>query len=63
LRSGQVTWDYELGWQRSIGEIFAEDYVQLHARPRYGITWLARPSGSVLTAIRRDIREAFAERS
>lgn len=61
LSSGQVTWNYELGWQRSIAEIFAEDYVQLHTRPRYGITWLTRPTAAVLTAIRRDIREAFAE--
>lgn len=62
LRSGQVTWGYELGWERSIGEILAEDYVQLHARPRYGIPWLDRPSRAVLIALRRDIREALAER-
>lgn len=63
LRNGQVTWDYDLGWARSIAEIFAEDYVQLHARPRYGIPWLDRPSRAVLTALRRDIREALAERA
>ena len=63
LRSGQVTWDYELGWSRSIGEIFAEDYVQLHARARYGIPWLARPGDAVLTALRRDVRQALAEAS
>lgn len=59
LRSGEVAWDYELGWQRSIGEIFAEDYVQLHGRPRYGIRWLRPPNSSVLAALRRDIREAL----
>ena len=45
---GQLTWDYELGWQRSIGEIFAEDYVQLHARPplRDPLAARAEPCGS-----------------
>lgn len=59
LNLGEVTWDYELGWQRSIGEIFAEDYVQLHGRPQYGIRWLRPPNRDVLSALRRDIREAL----
>jgi hypothetical protein len=63
LKNGQVTWDYELGWDRSIAEIFAEDYVQLYARPRYGISWLSRPNGAIRTAIRRDLRDALTERA
>lgn len=62
LATGQVSEDYELGWQRSIGEIFAEDYVQLHARARYGIEWLPSPNRTVLSAMRLDIRRAFVER-
>ena len=60
LRRGEVTWDYEFGWQRSIGEILAEDYVQLHARPKYGIQWLPAPNRAVVSALRTDIREALA---
>jgi hypothetical protein len=58
LDSGRVAFNYELGWQRSIAEILAEDYVQLHTHPRYGIRWLRPPSRSVLTALRRDIQAA-----
>ena len=42
LAQGKVSEDYDLGWERSISEIFAEDYVQLHMRSQYGIGWLAR---------------------
>lgn len=59
LRRGEVAWDYELGWQRSIDEILAEDYVQLHARAPFGIRWLPPPNRTVLLALRRDIREAL----
>lgn len=62
LESGAVSWDYELGWQRSIGEILAEDYVQLHARTRYGIRWLRAPNGFVRTALRQDLRAALSRR-
>lgn len=62
LRSGQVAFNYELGWQYSIAEILAEDYVQLHARPRYGIRWLRPPNRTVLTALRRDIQAAGRSR-
>ncbi len=58
LQSGQVALNYELGWQRSVGEILAEDYIQLHTRPPYGIRWLRAPSRTVLTALRRDIQAA-----
>jgi hypothetical protein len=46
VRSGEVTGNYSKGWDRSIGEIFAEDYVQLNLRSDYGIDWLARPSAA-----------------
>jgi hypothetical protein len=59
LQASEVSWDYELGWQRSIGEILAEDYVQVHARTRYGIRWLPAPNRFVRTALRRDIRTAL----
>jgi hypothetical protein len=55
LRQGQVAFDYELGWARSIGEIFAEDYVQVHVRGRYGIPWMNPPSEAVRRAIRQDV--------
>lgn len=55
LAAGEVAGDYRLGWTRSIGEIFAEDYVQLHLRGRSAIGWLDAPSTGVLNAIRRDV--------
>lgn len=55
LSQGQVAYSYARGWSRSIGEIFAEDYVQAHVRARFGIPWLSRPSTGVIRAIRRDI--------
>ena len=61
LARGEVSDDYSRGWQRSIGEIFAEDYVQLHARAKYAIRWLPLPSRAVRVALRLDVREAFAD--
>jgi len=55
LAAGEVAPGYERGWGRSIGEIFAEDFVQLNLRARYGIEWLRPSSDTVLAAIRRDI--------
>ncbi len=55
VRAGEVAGGYSKGWPRSIGEIFAEDYVQLNLRSSFGIPWLATPSTSVLRALRRDI--------
>ncbi len=52
---GQVSSTYALGWTRSIGEIFAEDYAQMHIRGPYGIRWLPRPDESVFRAIRLDV--------
>ena len=61
LRSGQVATDYSKGWSRSVGEVFAEDYVALHIRSASAIRWLPRPSSSVLRALRRDISEASSD--
>jgi hypothetical protein len=55
LRSGEVAQGYRRGWERSVGEIFAEDYVALNLKTLYGIDWLRPPSTSVLTALRRDL--------
>ena len=47
---------YSLGWGRAVGEIFAEDYVQVNLRTNYFITALARPDRAVRAALRRDLR-------
>ena len=47
---------YVRGWDRSIAEIFAEDYARL-ARPgsRHRITWVEAPNEAVLAAILHDL--------
>jgi hypothetical protein len=54
-RAGEVARDYSLGWDRSIGEIFAEDYAQLNLETFYKIGWLDRPGAAVLDALRADL--------
>lgn len=41
----QVAFDYSMGWDHSIAEIFAEDYAYIHVGStyRYGITWMTPP--------------------
>ncbi len=56
LASRRMSLTYSLGWEHSVGEIFAEDYVQLNLRSRYYIRWLAPPDGAVKAALRRDLR-------
>ena len=56
-----VSTTYARGWQRSIGEIFAEDYTQLHLETEYGIGWLDAPDEVVLEALREDVAGAPAE--
>jgi hypothetical protein len=56
LARGQVSFTYSLGWERAVGEIFAEDYVQLNLRSRYYISSLAPPGRGVKAALRRDVR-------
>jgi hypothetical protein len=43
LQAGSVAHDYSLGWDRSIGEVFAEDYAYIHRGGFYSIPWLAPP--------------------
>ena len=59
LSSGEVAFDYQRGWSRSIAEIFAEDYKYLH-HPSTGhkIAWLGRPGEPVLDALRADLGTA-----
>ena len=58
LAGGSVARDYRLGWDRSLGELFAEDYVQLNLRTPFGLDWIAPPSAAVLDAMRQDITGA-----
>lgn len=53
--SGEVARDYRIGWDRSIGEVFAEDYAQAHVTAPYRIRWLAPPGAEILSAIRQDL--------
>lgn len=55
LSAGTVAWDYSLGWEHAVGEIFSEDYVALHVRGASLIRWMPAPSAKVLTALQRDI--------
>lgn len=55
LQLGSVYRSYVRGWDRSLAEIFAEDYAQL-VRPGspYGISWLDAPNETILAALRFD---------
>ena len=55
VRLRSVARNYDLGWDRSIAEIFAEDYAQLAlAGSRYAIRWLSRPDATVLAGLKAD---------
>lgn len=60
LAAGSVAHDYSLGWDRSIGEIFAEDYSQLHLETPFKISWLSPPSEAVRAALRNDLENVPA---
>ena len=53
---GSVYRSYIRGWDRSIAELFAEDYARL-ARPgsRHRITWVEEPNEAVLAGILHDL--------
>jgi hypothetical protein len=51
LQSGTVAFDYSLGWNRSVGEVFAEDYAYMHLGGHYSIPWLAPPDEALRTAL------------
>ena len=56
LARGRVSPTYSLGWGRAVGEIFAEDYVQVNLSTNYFITALAPPDRAIRAALRRDLR-------
>jgi len=59
LAQGTVAWDYSLGWDRSIAEIFAEDYAITNGVGRTStIRWLGDPPPAVSDAIRADVPAA-----
>jgi hypothetical protein len=51
VQAGSVAWDYSLGWDRSIGEVFAEDYAYIHRGGYYSIPWLAPPDEALKAAL------------
>jgi hypothetical protein len=61
LARGEVAHNYSRGWERAIGEIFAEDYVRLHLQTPSLIRWLPPPDETVLEALRADLSGAPAE--
>ena len=56
IASRQVAWMYDAGWERAVGEVFAEDYTVLHdPTGRHRIGHLGRPSRAVLAALAADL--------
>ena len=56
VRIGSVATTYILGWERSIAEIFAEDYAQLAlADGNYRIHWLPPPDATIVAALKADL--------
>jgi hypothetical protein len=51
LAGRQVAFDYSLGWEHSVGEVFAEDYAYIHTHRRYAITWLSPPDAALESAL------------
>ena len=55
LSRSRVAFDYSLGWDHSVGEIFAEDYAYIHIGDadggRYGIPWMTKPDEALKTAM------------
>ena len=55
VRISSVATSYVLGWERSIAEIFAEDYAQLVLGDgHFLINWLPPPDATVLAALKAD---------
>lgn len=51
LATSQVAFDYSRGWNRSVPEIFAEDYAWIHIPFQYAIPWLQPPDDAFRTAL------------
>ena len=51
LDEGRVAFDYSRGWNRSIAEIFAEDYAWIHLPFQYAIPWLSPPDATFKSAL------------
>jgi hypothetical protein len=51
LSGRRVAFDYSLGWEHSIAEIFAEDYAYIHTGTRYGIPWMSPPDDTLKAAM------------
>jgi hypothetical protein len=51
VEQGSVAFDYSRGWNRSVGEIFAEDYAWIHIPYQYAIPWLAAPDDTLRNAL------------
>lgn len=55
LAAGSVAYDYSLGWERSIGEIFAEDYTWIQLHDSYGIDLVSPPGDALRTAMLNEL--------
>ncbi len=55
LASGQVRCDYGAGWERSLAEVFAEDYRVLNVAGAMSRGTLGQPGPVVLEALRQDL--------
>jgi hypothetical protein len=51
VAQGAVAFDYSRGWNRSVGEIFAEDYAWIHIPYQHAIPWLSPPDDALRTAL------------
>ena len=51
VQQGSVAFDYSRGWNRSVGEIFAEDYAWIHIPYQHAIPWLEPPDEALRTAM------------
>ena len=59
LSRREIAWDYRRGWERSLAEIFAEDYAvtNLGRRAMFDIPWLGRPPARAQRALRQDLED------
>ena len=56
VRGEGVARDYRMGWDRAVGEIFAEDYAHVHVGGEYGISWLYPPTPAFKRAFLAELR-------